>query len=377
MDQVEPAPGPLDRIYRPTDLLLHPSGRYLYVLSSNFDGRYRERDGGSVLVLDTEAMTLVPDAGVRIASYGAAMTLADTAENPRLFVSARGNGGLFALDVAGEGGSLRCEGSTSGAACRLPGPGRDPTGIAWLGRRAGPQGSVDLVAATALGGTVALLGVPERLADTRSVRAAGPQGALYLRPDSAGDGFYVGGRFDNFVIEMGWSVDEAGYPRALGPRGRVQLPSSVVDRRNPFPESRDMVFSPLYPQAYVALINPRGLFVIALDEDADGRSTRRVTGRIPLESQPGRFVVAATEEVELLYVALPQENSVAVVEPVSSRVLERFVVGERPWALALDAERERLYVAHFLDNSIGKIELGADHPERGMMQHVWPPGGAP
>ncbi|MBI5529602.1 MAG: hypothetical protein HY897_25020 [Deltaproteobacteria bacterium] len=123
---------PPGTFYFPTSIVVHPSQRYAYVVSSNFDLGYKN---GTVKVLDLEELereimadasgtgcgtatcaatrfagAIVEDATVRTGSFGGTAVLNPAAS--RLFVSMRQDGAVAWLDVLEGGARLDCRGAT-------------------------------------------------------------------------------------------------------------------------------------------------------------------------------------------------------------------------------------------------------------------------
>lgn len=90
---------PTDRLHFPVSLAADPSGDYLYVVSSNFDVRYRT---GSVSVIDLETLSLLPDTTIGVGSFAGEIALYETgdSEHPLVgYVPAREEGALYWFDV--------------------------------------------------------------------------------------------------------------------------------------------------------------------------------------------------------------------------------------------------------------------------------------
>lgn len=68
---------PVDRLHFPTTLAADPEGRFLYVVSSNFDVRYRS---GAVVAIDLTTHRLLPDTAVGIGHFGGELTLRAVAD---------------------------------------------------------------------------------------------------------------------------------------------------------------------------------------------------------------------------------------------------------------------------------------------------------
>lgn len=103
---IEPLP-PRDRIHWPIGLEVHPDGRYLYVVNTNFDTRYREDVGGTVSVIDLESLSLLPTNGPFIPSFGGMLKL--NARASKAYVAIRSENQLLALDVSSDGSTVACE----------------------------------------------------------------------------------------------------------------------------------------------------------------------------------------------------------------------------------------------------------------------------
>lgn len=72
---------------------------------------------------------------------------------------------------------------------------------------------------------------------------------------------------------------------------------------------------------------------------------------------PMGVVVARRQGKDVLYVTENQGESVAVVDPVYGRLLERIRVGKSPIGLVLSKDAETLYVANYGDGSISVVDL--------------------
>lgn len=106
-----------DRLHWPVGLTVHPNGRFLYVVNSNFDTRYREDSGGTISVIDLETQKLLDGQGPYIPSFGANIKL--NADASKAYVTARLNNQLLVLDVAENGSAISCEGSSDSRDCAL------------------------------------------------------------------------------------------------------------------------------------------------------------------------------------------------------------------------------------------------------------------
>jgi hypothetical protein len=65
----------------------------------------------------------------------------------------------------------------------------------------------------------------------------------------------------------------------------------------------------------------------------------------------------------LAYVVCFRDSQIFVVDTLLARVVGQILTGRGPNALALDTARRRAYVANFLDNTVGVIDLDPSHAE--------------
>lgn len=103
---VDPLPRP-DQLDWPIGLQVHPNGRYLYAVNSNFDTRYSEAFGGTISVFDLEHEKLLTGNGPFIPSFGGQIKLNDDAT--KAYVTVRFDNQILALDVAENGSALGCK----------------------------------------------------------------------------------------------------------------------------------------------------------------------------------------------------------------------------------------------------------------------------
>ena len=55
----------LAAVSAPAGMVIHPNGRYAYVVGSNFDLDFRSTDGGALYVVDLETNTVLPSSSKR------------------------------------------------------------------------------------------------------------------------------------------------------------------------------------------------------------------------------------------------------------------------------------------------------------------------
>ena len=102
---VDPMPRS-DQLDWPIGLEVHPNGRFLYAVNSNFDTRYNEKFGGTISVFDLETQEMLVGNGPFIPSFGGQIKLNDDAS--KAYVTVRYENQILSLDVAENGSALGC-----------------------------------------------------------------------------------------------------------------------------------------------------------------------------------------------------------------------------------------------------------------------------
>jgi DNA-binding beta-propeller fold protein YncE len=124
--------------------------------------------------------------------------------------------------------------------------------------------------------------------------------------------------------------------------------------------------------------SPRDRQIVVLDLSP----ALRVVGRIPLPGQPNRMIL--NRDASRLYAALGTDDTVAVIDARTSRVLEEIpttapsavfanpqqLKGSNPNSLALSADEKTLYVSNGGANSIAVIHLASAKAGENAHSHV-------
>lgn len=391
---------PQDELHMPNALAVHPSGDYLYVFNSNYDARYRQDLGGSVSIVDLDALSILSDRTVCTPSFGGSLTFSaphtpDQSPNYLLGVT-KSNRGAIALSLNDDGSELACtyKGEDIGSTCvsdiaklkgvskkrrYLPCEIRDVMDDPSASIAIPPQEQVTPDAQDAFmiigqrDGSIVGLNLVHG-----EVRGHDGQGSknqrLHLSPifrqfvvgatstarHPLTDDIYVGGRNDRTIRSVQWLREPTGDPNvdekqgfAVRPTvsGAVQLRASSTSI-----EVRAMEFSEDGSRLYAIGRRPGSLFVVDTSLNDDGKPRNQQMHRIVLSGQPGALALTEQDGRTYAYVSLFNQRKIAVVDVDSGTRVASIDVGSTPYALVADPVRPRIYVALFEENAVAVID---------------------
>jgi DNA-binding beta-propeller fold protein YncE len=349
---------PQDGLFFPTGIAVHPTGRYVYVVNSNFDVAFSAERGGTVAVVDADTLRIVPEATVRIGSFGGQAVLSSDARF--LYVAVRGDDSVVRLEVSEDGGRLSCNGGLDGLPCRFEELDRDPYALVVETYEpeleVGGRTRIDLLTVTHLrtNAVTSLSFRDENPATARRVQADLTSGgsALAIHPRT-GD-YYVSARFESRVRIIRPVLGREGEVVGIFSLGSIALnnPTGSYD-------ARDIAFSASGDRAYVAARNPHAVLVLDTSPNDNGTGARNAwIAAVDLDEPPEALVVVSEPAGEMVYVLELGAETVTVVDARNALVLGRFRVGEDPAAMAVDLERHRrMYVTLFGEGALGVVDL--------------------
>ncbi len=359
---------PLDRMFDPVGLALHPDGQRLYVVNSNFDLSYRADRGGTVTVLDTEQMRVIPEGTVQIGSFGGEIVL--TPDGERAYVAVRGNRSATALDIDDDGDKISCRGSTQSTACQIVTSNDDPFGLSLQTSQRGDL-SIDIIAVTHLvGGNVT--GLARRFnpdgggscstgsIDACITRVSAPivAGANDVELSPRTGQFYTTSRFTNSVVAFRPVLDTNGELEGIFETGEVR-----VENANPVGgiDSRGIAFNREGTMAYIANRGPNALVFVDVgptDLLAGSGTRNRVVDQIIMPASPADVVTANIDGRELVYVAAFEQNEIWVVDPEIRAVIDTIEISASPYNMLVDnVHKKRLYTTLFSQAAVAVIDL--------------------
>lgn len=401
---------PQGEFYYPTALKMHPSGDYLYVLSSNFDSEYRIDLGGTISVVDLASRTILPEFTLCLPSFGGQMLFSGTtfdSGDPRyLFASTRSNDGIVGLKIdENDPRRLTCPAKTAEITdtcvrdiedlpdvsesrrelpCSVYNIVDDPLPLSLVPNDGQLLESLDAVAVA--GARDSRLRVINFL--NGEIRGESGQGNLDRNKhvsDIAGitrgptnfafhpvtHDMYVAPRFTTamsvvrFLFRDELSLEDAKLPGFVATAtnvGIVSIPNASTN-----PEVRSLVFSTDGTRMYAAQQNPSAIIVVDVTLDEDDEPLNAVIGRIPVPGAVSQLILQERAGRDFLYTALFDEREVAIIDLVQNDVIQRVKVGESPYAIELDEARSLLYVALFADHSVGVVDIDPASSDFGQL----------
>lgn len=361
-DYIEPLPA-RDKLHFPVGLALHPQGRYLYVVNSNFDARYSAELGGTVSVVDTQTLNILDAGTPYIPSFGGDIMLNEA--GTRAYITARKGDSLVVLDVAsGEGvrpgSALSCAdaqgvASSDSSPCvirrvpdqkdgaRIP---ADPMGlhvttITRAASAADAAQEVDVVALSHLSGSqVSALALPNGQISAASLQSSSlidGSNDVARRPGTLD--LYAAGRSSNRIAIYSPYINPQGKLEAIISKTSVDLNhvSASVD-------ARALTFSADGRQLYVVTRRPDSLHIFNINpanaETGSGVSHELVR-TVPLGDQPSDVVLHTAQGKPLLYIPCYDDRAILVINPATGALIERVALDERPYQLVIDQGPQR------------------------------------
>lgn len=359
-EEFQGVPAPTDELHFPVGMALHPDGRYLYVVNTNFDVSFAEDHGGTVTVLDTDSMRVLPESTVTIGSFGGEAALSPDARH--LYVAVRGDNSIVRLDVSERGGILSCQGGRDGLPCRIEDLASDPFALAVSTRSAdlevGGETEIDLIVSTHLrSNSITAISIKDGdmvTAHRLTADLIGGGSALAVHPRTGR--YYVTGRFDGRVRSFAPVVGAEGDIAAIYGMSAIELGNPVSEY-----DSRDIVFAMDGDRAFIAAQSPNSILILDTsppDRQSDAGSRDSFIGQVDLMGSPEEMVVVEEAEGEFLYVLELGSGDISVVDPRSRNVIDRFPVGRAPAAVAVDQTRhQRLYVTLFRESAVAVVDI--------------------
>ncbi len=365
----------------PTAVVADPSGDTVYVVSTNFDSRWQY---GWVSPIDARTSTILDAGAVETGSFAGEPAFSVETDAVRMVLPVRDDNSVVLIDRttdgvgvpalscgdAGDDGRRRCDGDSS---IPLDGLAKDEDG---------EDIEADDPYAVAIGAPVVVpgdAGGPDTLERPLYVGSLQYGTVLLFSMKEGGKPVYQGYQVLqeglHTLIEWPLSDDERVLLASTRLGNSIHVVrvrhaggtwSARVDRSLVLPVStstgdyvRGMALSKRGPVVYAAYRAPSSLAI--LDLAADGRPSLRQL--VALGGEPSGVAVHAPDGgPELVYVTDFGGDAVYVVDPSIPAVVDRFLVGQGPYGIAIAADRA--FVANFEDQDVSVVPLGLDDPDR-------------
>lgn len=373
------------RFEHPVGVAVHPNGRYAYVVSANFDLRYRIQDGGLLSVIDLQDGSILSDRGVRMASFGGEVILNHDAR--RGYVATRGDGSITWFEISQDGTFIGCPLGNDGSldACRIDIPGEpyriaytrldrsqpliDSEGRPILNPDGSPQTtalSFDLLAVAHLSeGLVSMVTVVDPPDSSAQPIFSSASAALLNLPSDiihqpGTDRFVAAGRSDAGVIGVRPAISPTASVLGLFQDSTLVVPSP----QGAF-AGRSLLFNADSSRLYVTSQVPTALLTFdtsSSDDDLVSGTRNRLINMLDLPSDPNELAwVERPGNTPLLYITCLTDDSLIIVDPSLPAVLKRVPVGNGPFELViLPASANlppRAVISHFTEHTVSVFDI--------------------
>lgn len=402
------SPHPGDAFSYPVAVTADPGGHLIWVTSGNFDLAWR---GGAVLAMDIVTHDFVLDAagnpvGFQVGGFPGPFVIATRANNPAIrdgYILSRQENALYhvvlsgdpdAPEIACEGGVrmktgiLDCPGTEDLDPLRLKDPaldgkvreitlGEDPYSV--MLHRAAPGQSDDLLLTSAfIDGTTAIFtvedGAPQLVDSTRLSTG------LYSFAENPKTGrIYATSKSSTTIEVLEVRAPDPDAEPIVNSKGVVLAPHPELIRQRSIAiptaflgdTGRGLAFSTDGNTLFVAYRSPSSVVMIDVSVGPNGVPLDRVIAKIPVGSRPSAITVVPAiagnpEATELVYVTCQGADRVDVIDPAIAQVVDHIRTGQDPFDIAFisapDLGLRRLYVANFLAETVGVIELDPASP---------------
>jgi len=352
-----PAPGEL---VQPIGITVHPSGRYVYVVNSNFNARYEVSAGGNIVVIDADTLEPTTDEPYRFGSYGARVILwgPDPLAPTTLGVAVRGDSGISLLQLTPDGGRVFCASTGVEDACSFQ-LGRDIYDLTPLPRPSLVPENFEYWMAAGLDGRVYLLSIPDGNLQRAAVLVRGAlSGNNVLRVFEPTSEVFIAGRFSNRIAALSYFGQTDGEPGGIIINSQSQYPTTLGRA-----EIRDLRFSSDGTRAWVSAGSPSSLMTLDVRQRDEGLATNQILRRVDLDGGPAEMVVVTEDGRDTLYIALADDEAIAVVDGETSELLDLIPLDALAFGLAVDTVRhQRLYVTLFDEDAVAVIDINPASP---------------
>ncbi|MFA5623772.1 MAG: hypothetical protein WC966_01780 [Bradymonadales bacterium] len=365
--------GDLSQLEYPTGVALHPNGRFLYVVGSNFDLKYRVTDGGVVSVVDLESGKLVEGAAKRMGSFGTSIVLAEGAR--RGYTLTRNDDCVVWFEISQEGSEISCPLATekdpdSLLKCRYC-IDDDPTDLKVvrsyreLELEGGEKQRVEfdlLMVAHLVASKVSAITVRGEGKDVEFSSAAASlvYGASEVQWQS-GENFFVTGRSATNLALLSPAINASGEVLGLQVKRRVGVPLAFSSF-----QGRGLAFSP--NKTFLYMLNQLPNSILAFDVSAllvdggDGFEPRMV-GMELMQREPMKLLWVGAEQGGVLYLTSFKDDALVLVDPQSLAIIKQVPVGDGPYELVYDSQAKRLIISHFRSAELWIMDVSdAENP---------------
>ncbi|QDG51862.1 hypothetical protein FIV42_14270 [Persicimonas caeni] len=378
-----------DQLNYPIGVTFHPNGRYLYVVNSNFDARYRPSAGGTVSVIDADTLEIAAEQTPFLPSFGAFIELNEDAS--KAYVTARADDVVVAYEVADDGSALFCTGADGAqtsdpAECvidRVPDQSGgaelppDPFALSVFTVERGGE-PVDVINTTHLqsrdnqAARVSSISLPGGQLAGGTIQTAPFFRATTIARRPGTQNLYVGARSTNGVGIFQPFINEEGEVEAIIQRGFFELNHGTINNNIIPIDARGMAFNDAGDRLYVVTRRPDAMHVVKLvaaDPDEGTGTSHEVASALPLPDGPSDIVLHTTPQGrQLAYISSFDDESIQVVDVDSLTITDEILLDASPYEMAIEPptsgcseadERCRLFVTLFDDAQDSSVDCAS------------------
>jgi DNA-binding beta-propeller fold protein YncE len=175
---------------------------------------------------------------------------------------------------------------------------------------------------------------------------------------------YIGSRSEDRIqmITVGRPVNSA--PPFIVP-GNWFFLDSVGGNAGSSTDTRGMKFSPTGDRMYLLNRNPPSIQVFDTSIGPTGFPQNKPIGASDICRQASTLVVQDSGDGERVYLTCFQDGQLYVVDPRGETSVEDIItIGRGPYAIVGAANRKRLYVTNFLEDTVAVVDVAPDSPTR-------------
>jgi DNA-binding beta-propeller fold protein YncE len=175
---------------------------------------------------------------------------------------------------------------------------------------------------------------------------------------------YIGSRSEDRIqmITVGRPVNSA--PPFIVP-GNWFFLDSVGGNAGSSTDTRGMKFSPTGGRMYLLNRNPPSIQVFDTSPGPTGFPQNKPVGASDVCRQASTLVVQDSGDGERVYLTCFQDGQIYVVDPRGETSVEDIItIGRGPYAVVGAANRKRLYVTNFLEDTVAVVDVAPDSPTR-------------
>lgn len=150
----------------------------------------------------------------------------------------------------------------------------------------------------------------------------------------------------------------------------VDGPRAPIGAIAPGTDARGIMFHPGGEKLYVIDRAPSSLIALDMTRGDDGQPRQTPLWAAEVCSEPSVLAIApdwlrraqGISDAYLAYVVCFAAAEIFVVDLTLGRVVDEIIVGRGPNTMVIDEKRKRAYIANFLENTVGVIDLDPAHP---------------